>query len=147
NPSGYAQEGALRQSLDDRRYRGNVRRRGRGASRGIVRASGAAAIHLRACLASARPAALGQSVRAPCPHRFQRGRAPSHAPPDHSWRAAVLRKTQALTPMGMRSRTTDRHVGAVAAMLAVLAAPALAQGPGDFFKDRHVDLYIGYSVG
>jgi tripartite-type tricarboxylate transporter receptor subunit TctC len=52
-----------------------------------------------------------------------------------------------MTPMGVRSRITNRHVGPVAAMLALLALPALAQGPGDFFKDRHVDLYIGYSVG
>ena len=45
------------------------------------------------------------------------------------------------------SRITSRHVGPVGVMLALLAAPALAQGPGDFFKDRHVDLYIGYTVG
>jgi tripartite-type tricarboxylate transporter receptor subunit TctC len=49
--------------------------------------------------------------------------------------------------MGVCSRFTRRHAGSVGAMLALLAAPALAQGPGDFFKDRHVDLYIGYSVG
>ena len=44
-------------------------------------------------------------------------------------------------------RITNRRVGAVAAMLAILAAPGLAQSPGDFFKDRAIDLYIGYSVG
>jgi len=44
-------------------------------------------------------------------------------------------------------RITHRRVGAVAAMLAILAAPGLAQSPGEFFKDRAIDLYIGYSVG
>ena len=44
-------------------------------------------------------------------------------------------------------RITHRRAGAVAAMLALLAAPSLAQSPGEFFKDRAIDLYIGYSVG
>src|SRR5260370_33855878 len=37
--------------------------------------------------------------------------------------------------------------GVLAAVMAVLASAALAQAPGDFFKDKSLNLYIGYSVG
>src|SRR5207302_1081197 len=37
--------------------------------------------------------------------------------------------------------------GVLAAVMAVLPGTALAQAPGDFFKDKSLNLYIGYSVG
>ena len=37
--------------------------------------------------------------------------------------------------------------GMLAAVMAGLAGTVLAQAPGDFFKDKSLNLYIGYSVG
>jgi tripartite-type tricarboxylate transporter receptor subunit TctC len=37
--------------------------------------------------------------------------------------------------------------GVLAAVMAGLAGTVLAQAPGDFFKDKSLNLYIGYSVG
>src|SRR3984893_4855984 len=37
--------------------------------------------------------------------------------------------------------------GVLAAVMPVLAGTVLAQAPGDFFKDKSLNLYIGYSVG
>jgi len=37
--------------------------------------------------------------------------------------------------------------GVLAAAMAVVAGTVVAQAPGDFFKDKSLNLYIGYSVG
>jgi tripartite-type tricarboxylate transporter receptor subunit TctC len=44
-------------------------------------------------------------------------------------------------------RTAWEGIGTLAIALVVLAAPVRAQAQPDFFKDKSIDLYIGYSVG
>jgi tripartite-type tricarboxylate transporter receptor subunit TctC len=44
-------------------------------------------------------------------------------------------------------RITNRGIGGLATALAILLALVRAQAQPDFFKDKSIDLYIGYSVG
>src|ERR1700694_4694864 len=46
-----------------------------------------------------------------------------------------------------RSRRHSSRAAAVALLLVAATHPAAAQSPADFFKNRKVDEYIGYSPG
>ena len=69
--------------------------------------------------------------------------------------AVACRRTSLAVALGlMRAieassvlRISNRAIGGLATAVAILLAPASAQAQPELFKDKSIDLYIGYSVG